>query len=278
MIHCEASTNDHKEINEQGVGQDKQQRKRPAIVTLAAIVGGTILKTAKKRQKVEPLEVTDPYYHVNANNGSTIIRQPNMKKPIKLESDSRASDASSHVPMALVPPSAQTVHIIFVVDVSSSMKKRDVELTGRKNKNFEKISRWEAVFKCIDEFLIQQQEEEQAGVPVVVSLIIFNETARTQLAYMPLNNGHNVREALTNACLSNVPKGGTHFAVGFQGTWQLLINEWENSIYNKKGSTSQNPHVNNEVVVVFLSDGRPGDLNSNPPSTPKSRCSKHSGE
>ena len=139
----------------------------------------------------------------------------------------------------------------------------------------ESRSRDEAVFECIDGFLtdqLQQQQEErgedepktEVASPVVVSVVIFNEKAVTLLERMPLvGDGRKVRKALHTARTVHTPKGGTFFTAGFERT-QLLA--------TPAGCASKNPididslsNTYSNVVVVFLSDGRPGDLQQHPP-------------
>ena len=64
-------------------------------------------------------------------------------------------------------------------------------------------------------------------------------------------NGNRVRAALRAAEKDSRPRGGTSFSAGFHGAAMLATrNETESS---------------DNVMLVFLTDGRPGDLRSNPP-------------
>lgn len=149
-------------------------------------------------------------------------------------------------PEAPVGPSPPQVHIVFAIDFSSSMKKRDV-----KSQNSKKISRWDAVFCCMKEFLADQQEQDKEN-SASVSLIVFNDEATTLLERMPLRDGKKVEKALETAHRMNCPRGGTGFAAGFELAHHLL-------------QKNNNTNKDEKVVVVFLSDGRPGDLQVDPP-------------
>ena len=142
-------------------------------------------------------------------------------------------------------------HVIFAIDFSSSMKKMDVKtIKGQ-------ISRWAAVFECVDSFLTQQmqqqhhqQESNENFSACFISVLIFNERAQILLDRMPLlGNGEQVRQALNDARKSHTPKGGTCFAAGFQEASRLAHGD-----------------IDDNVILVFLSDGRPGDLQHQPPN------------
>ena len=135
-------------------------------------------------------------------------------------------------------------HIIFTIDCSSSMNEKDV-----RNGKSRKLSRWDAVFQCTKTLLTDQITKE-SDHSFVVSLVVFNDTAKTLLARMPLiGDAEEVFNALDKARTMNVPKGGTGFSAGLGRASDLAI-------LSPKGTN---------VVVIFLSDGRPGDLNTNPP-------------
>ena len=161
---------------------------------------------------------------------------PAMKpsSDLSLTSDRRESDLSSDT------------HVIFVIDSSSSMRKRDVK-SSQGN-----ISRWEAVFKCIDSFLDEQLQEQAltSNTSCFVSVVIFNTKSRILLNRMLLEgDGASVRAALQRQKVRNKPRDGTHFSAGL-----------------KQASTLANSDPGNDkIVLVFLTDGRPGDLASKPP-------------
>lgn len=151
----------------------------------------------------------------------------------------------------------------------SSMNKKDVQ--KKTNNSITKCSRWEAVFECMDEFLSDQQKtntedddsnatdgnNSHAGASVVVSVVIFNEEGKTLVERMPLlGNGSKVKKALQNARQMHNPTGGTGFAAGFK---QAKI------VATTAGGTGNNNKQNDNIVLVFLSDGRPGDLHDKGP-------------
>lgn len=196
----------------------------------------------------------------NSGNGtrhesSVSTRGHNQKRSHDEASVDRAATAKrQHVVIDLLSGSdseeeedkaALEAHIIFVVDFSGSMNEKDI-----RKKNGKKMKRWDAVFDSINE-LVRQQVEENASsdAMVVVSLVIFNNDAETLLDKMPVvGKGQKVLKALETAHKAYKPKGGTGFAAGLERAKQLA--------QGSKGN----------VMVVFLSDGRPGDLNPRPPS------------
>lgn len=147
-----------------------------------------------------------------------------------------------------------STHIIFTIDFSGSMNNVDVL------KNKSRISRWDAIFECMEVFLKdqikdqqQEQHEDDDNNIILVSVIIFNMSAKTLLSHMPLvGDGQKVLSALNTARRKNNPQGGTGFSAGFKRAKEIAT-------VSRK---------NENIVLVFLSDGRPGDLRSNPPKNP----------
>jgi Mg-chelatase subunit ChlD len=135
-------------------------------------------------------------------------------------------------------------HVIFAIDCSSSMKKVDVYSSRGK------ISRWTAVFKCVDTFIEQQRQHHNSGAEekCFISLLIFNNSAKVLMNRIRLDDCARVQAALKKAEREK-PIGGTSFSAGFQEVYAL-----------SNGSGDKD-----KVMVVFLSDGRPGDLQSTPP-------------
>ena len=83
-------------------------------------------------------------------------------------------------------------------------------------------------------------------------MLIFNDNAETLLKCIPLlKDGSKVHKALETARKMHTPRGGTGFSAGFERARKLA----------KKNAKNKD----DKVVVVFLSDGRPGDLNPKPP-------------
>lgn len=114
------------------------------------------------------------------------------------------------------------------------------------------VTRWSAVFKCVDSLLDKQLQDQgtvddEEESKCLISLLTFNTESQVLINRMKLDgDGSRVREALRAAEEDNVPRGGTSFSAGFH----------ESSIL-AEGS--------HNVMVVFLTDGRPGDLRANPP-------------
>lgn len=151
-------------------------------------------------------------------------------------------------------PKLKEAHVIFAIDFSGSMKKSDVKKDNRY------IKRWDATFECV-KFFIQDQIDwknrianDNAVGDVVVSLLIFNLEARIILNRMPLlGDGSKVLQALNTARKKHEPHLGTSFTAGFEKAKELAAN----------GVTEGDQNV----VLVFLTDGKPGDLQSKPPQT-----------
>ena len=138
-------------------------------------------------------------------------------------------------------------HVIFAIDFSGSMKEKDVKAAKGK-----KISRWDAVFECIETFLAEQQAGQSGTSTCLISVFIFNMKSQVILQRRPLiGDGSDIRKILNRAKRQHKPHAGTGFATGFRQAEQLA-----------------RPHINDKVVVCFLSDGRPGDHNPNPPPKP----------
>jgi hypothetical protein len=124
-----------------------------------------------------------------------------------------------------------------------SMNEQDITSRGRK------ISRWSAVFKCVDSFLDRQiQEGSGSDDKCVVSVLVFNNESTVLMNRMQLvGDGSNMKSALRKIERENRPRGGTGFSVAFQEASNLASTE------------------TNDIVLIFLTDGRPGDLRSQPP-------------
>jgi len=155
-----------------------------------------------------------------------------------------------------------TTHMIFTIDFSGSMRNSDV-----KTKNRGLISRWDAVFDCISS-LLKEQIDDQSDAMALVTVVIFNEEAKTLLERMPLvRNGQKVLKALDTARKMHLPKGGTVFAAGLERAKEVATSAASNaSKYDKIRVKKKESASKDNVMLVFLSDGRPGDLKTDPPS------------
>lgn len=147
------------------------------------------------------------------------------------------------------PETPPTTHVIFCVDASSSMNKTDVRMERKK------ISRWDAVFVCLEELVDEQLKEcRQPGNEATVgdiefSLVRFNDRAEVLFRSVRIGDGSRVRRELKDVHKKWPPKGGTGFSAAFKGVKQVA-----------SGSSGN-------VMVVFVSDGRPGDLQAKPPAS-----------
>lgn len=124
------------------------------------------------------------------------------------------------------------------------MREKDVEVGSSK------ITRWEAVFKCVELFLEEQLQGHgsEANDECFVSLLIFNEKSKVILKRERLKGkGTEVRSALKDARRER-PHLGTSFSAAFKAAKNLA-----SSVTDDK------------IMLVFLTDGRPGDLKQHPP-------------
>ena len=198
------------------------------------------------------------------------IRNPVIQKQeiIDLCSDDDDDDDDKHVTNNDLLPShdnsnaittTTTTHIVFAIDSSGSMRNEDVTTKNGK------ITRWNAVFECIDGFLVDQIEQQggidKKGTASIVSVLTFDNEAKALVQHMPLiGDGRKVRKKLDAARKAQAPKGGTGFAAGLG-----LANQICSMASSGKKLTTEEAHEQN-TIVVFLSDGRPGDLQLHPPS------------
>ena len=161
-------------------------------------------------------------------------------KRIKLEDSPHGSDNQGET------------HILFVIDFSGSMREKDVR------KGRQRVSRWDAVFECM-QTVITDQVRQQSGSAAVISLVSFNEDAHTLLDCVPLAGGGKVLDALEKTRKKYVPYGGTSFSAGFERAKVLAT-----------AHAAKKPSARNQTMLIFLSDGRPGDLCRTPPESSQS--------
>lgn len=173
-------------------------------------------------------------------------RKPRIIEVIDLTLDEEEEKMDIKPPAAVLPPAIKDTHVIFTIDFSGSMKTQDVTAADGTS-----MSRWDAVFTCLQDFVNEQLEELKKETScikknVVISVVIFNEKAHTLLRRLPLvGEGHKVHEALQTTRSMYKPSCGTFFAVGIREAQSLAL-------------TKEN------TVLVFLSDGRPADLQGTP--------------
>ena len=169
---------------------------------------------------------------------------------IKREADEVQREAQPPPPVAKrvkpevkqeVKPEQQPeeTHVIFAIDQSGSMRENDV-----RSDEEHRITRWRAVFDCVGEFVHEQASG--SGSDLNFSLILWNERVDTVFTRMPLGDGNAVAAALDAARDGRRPKDGTHFSAAFKEARRISAGD-------------------RRVMLLFLSDGRPGDLQPRPP-------------
>jgi len=142
--------------------------------------------------------------------------------------------------------SSENINVIFCIDMSRSMVKKDiVTATGGQK------TRWEAVFTCASDFVREQSNSNGESIDrdVEFSLILFNDAATVEF------EGKDASHALD--CIEYVrknkhPRLGTNFCAG----WKMI-----HDISSRRSSSNDD-----NLMVVFLSDGRPHAL------TPRPKC------
>eukprot|EP01038_Epipyxis_sp_PR26KG_P005456 gene5456-7551_t len=131
-------------------------------------------------------------------------------------------------------------HTIFCIDSSGSMKKEN---------------RITECFNCVAELLndnYEQNSQKYSDVKQYYTLLVFNTEAEILIHNKELDSSS---PTFVLAHSSKVkPKNGTIYSVGFEKILSIIeLNEQKSNRNN----------IKMEYVVVFLSDGRPGDWNKN---------------
>jgi Mg-chelatase subunit ChlD len=201
----------------------------------------------KGRANDSQLNDTANNHRSQSNSVIDLTKSPDRKPmrnttPTQLKSEGMdiAADASSR---------DQDTHVIFAIDNSGSMRERDVKSdTGN-------ITRSDAVWKCVDSFLnkqIQQQESNSDNGKCLVSVLIFSTEADVLVERMVLEgDGQEVRAVLQKQQRRKQPRSHGYFNAAFK----------QASILAKGNPTSGSERI----VLIFLTDGRPSDLDSKPP-------------
>ena len=167
------------------------------------------------------------------------------KKPSKRDMN-RKKEAKDETPGI---PEDSPVHIIFCVDNSGSMKTRDVEQddTGLK------ITRSESVFRCIQDFISGHhvQSTIQSGREVLLSIVSFNYEGYKLMERRSIQKDQmtSVLNNVEEARKTQSPQGDTLFVKGLNLVQKLV----------------QSAPTPEQVSVCLVSDGRPADLNAEPP-------------
>ncbi|KAK3248153.1 hypothetical protein CYMTET_42375 [Cymbomonas tetramitiformis] len=137
-----------------------------------------------------------------------------------------------HVPLQF---SSSSTHVIFCVDISGSMRAKDVRQNGQ-----EITTRISAVFRSCHSFIADQLRQPGTCADRY-SLILFNDRATIALRQKPLNPL--LLTTIDELERSTTPGGGTEFGVAFEAVQKLSV---------KSKATER-------LMLIFLSDGRPGD-------------------
>lgn len=178
---------------------------------------------------------------------------PESSKRARLESFDLLNNNNNHDASAATAKeeSMSDTHTIFAIDFSGSRNEKDVE-TKTPSGGRAKMTRWDAVFDCVNDLLKGQIQQNDGASECVVSLVIFNEKSTTLLQRVPLvGDGEEVFRAMRKA-QEKRPCKGTFFSAGLREAERLA---------------SLAP--NDNVMLVFLTDGRPGDLRTTPPELQK---------
>jgi len=136
-------------------------------------------------------------------------------------------------------------HVYLCIDRSGSMNNQDVATPDGV------MSRYDAVFAAAAH-LVQVQK----GKGIDFSLILWNDEAEW------IFRNRNAEESLSllaEAKSSSPPRLGTNFSNCFRLLRECIVGEVKDEI-NRPGSDSASS------LVIFLSDGRPGDLRKIPPN------------
>ncbi|CAD7965772.1 unnamed protein product [Amoebophrya sp. A25] len=181
----------------------------------------------------------------------------------------------------------KVVHVIFCIDQSGSMRTCDVSKTFSSGIRTKLITRWDAVFHCAEEFVESQvstQRDAASGAPIEVSLVTWNNSATVVFEREPVaqrdGTGKAIIEKLRKARDENHPSHGTTFAAGLKCACDILTRHIEDLAEEREREdflmTGGDPIRGEFVisaprssgfvkpVVIFLSDGRPGDLDKVP--------------
>jgi len=177
-------------------------------------------------------------------------------------------------------------HVYLCIDRSGSMNNRDVAISiggdsdsggaskksgaGGSNPNAHQfMTRYDAVFAAAAH-LVQLQR----GKGIDFSLILWNDEAEWIFRNRDADES---LALLTEAKISNPPRLGTNFSSCFKMLRECIVGGDTASGGDGNSSGTRKGQMKTEVkpgtsgsrsssVIIFLSDGRPGDLRANPPN------------
>jgi Mg-chelatase subunit ChlD len=213
-----------------------------------------------KRVKTEPSKRIKAWRSIpQLNEDKSVLSKTTAKSPTSdlidptrpstLKSKPPGNDKSQdYSPVVTSNQNDPSSHVIFALDCSGSMREKDVK-SGNGY-----ISRWDAVFKCVDSLIDEQLNQigSEADARCFVSVLIFNTESKVLLKRMSLDgDGANIKTTLNDAHRRERPRLGTSFTAGFKAAYTLAAS----------GPKSE------KLCVVFLTDGRPGDLQAKPPNS-----------
>jgi len=137
------------------------------------------------------------------------------------------------------------IHVVFCIDASGSMKKKDIATAKKETKK----TRWDAVFTCASDFVREQNNIKDDAMErnVKFSLILFNDAATVEFEGKDPSRALNCMEHVRK---NKLPRLGTNFSAA----WKMI-----HDISSRDSSCNSD-----NLMVVFLSDGRPAHLNNRP--------------
>ena len=157
-------------------------------------------------------------------------------------------------------------HVYLCIDRSGSMNNRDVAIEIGGDAQHQFMSRYDAVFAAAAH-LVQLQR----GKGIDFSLILWNDEAEWIFRN---RDADETLALLTEAKISNPPRLGTNFSSCFKKLRGCIVGGDNasggggNGTGKGKVKTEMNAGTSgrSSSVLIFLSDGRPGDLRANPPN------------
>ncbi|CAM9377138.1 unnamed protein product [Ectocarpus sp. 12 AP-2014] len=132
-------------------------------------------------------------------------------------------------------------HVVFVVDASRSMERRDVFDQGERKR------RIDAVLDCCFEFIEDQLANQHSSSRDRYSVISFNDVAKVQLRGKSMH-GRNLYALRKDLEAKIRPTHGTAYGEGLWSAWDVA-----------SGGVND---AGEQFVLIFLSDGRPRDMNA----------------
>ncbi|CAN0389307.1 unnamed protein product [Pylaiella littoralis] len=137
-------------------------------------------------------------------------------------------------------PTSMRKHVVFVVDASRSMARRDVREGGTPKR------RIDAVLDCCFEFIEDQLANPYSSRSDRYSVISFNDVAKVQLRGKPMH-GRDLYALRRDLEGKIRPTHGTAYGQGLASAWDVASGGVDDA--------------GEQFVLIFLSDGRPVDMN-----------------